>query len=132
MFQEIFVSSSSSSSLSSCARSVTAIGDHSLPILSIDSFPSELSVGRFLVTKLFRLPVYFVRYLPLLLVPQIFPLNICFSTPSALCMCPKNCSCLFLVVLSRYLLYPAISITSSFDFFLYLIIMQQERKMSTT
>ena len=39
-------------------------------------------------------------------VPQIFPLNICFSSPSALFIC-----------LSRGLFYPAISITSSFDFF---------------
>ena len=31
---------------------------------------------------------------------------------------PKNCSCLFLLVLCRDLLYPAISVTSWFDFFL--------------
>ena len=78
---------------------------------------SSLLRDSFLVTKLFRLSVYFVHCLPLLLVPQIFPLNICFSSPSALFICPKNCSYLFLMVLSRGLLYPAISITSSFDFF---------------
>ena len=78
---------------------------------------SSLLGDYFLVTKLFRLSVHFVRCLPLLLVPQIFPLNICFSSPSDLFICPKNCSCLFLMVLSRDLLYPAISITSSFDFF---------------
>ena len=71
----------------------------------------------FLVTLLFRLSVYFVRCHPLILVPQIFPLNFCFSSPSALFICPKDCSCLFLTVLSRDLLYPAISITSSFYFF---------------
>ena len=32
-------------------------------------------------------------------------------------LCPKNCSCLFLMLLSRDLLYPAISISSLFDFF---------------
>ena len=59
----------------------------------------------------------FGRCLPLLLVPHIFPLNICFSSPHALFICPKSCSCLLLMVLSRDLLYQAISITSSFDFF---------------
>ena len=61
--------------------------------------------------------MYFVRCLPLLLVPQIFPLNICFSSPSALFISPINCSCLFLIVLSRDLLYPTFSISSTFDFF---------------
>ena len=78
---------------------------------------SSLLGDSFLVTKLFRLFAYFVGCLPLLLVPQIFPLNICFCSPSALFICPKNCSCLFLMVLSRDLLYPAISITFLFDFF---------------
>ena len=61
--------------------------------------------------------MYFVHRLPLLLVPQIFPLNICYSSPSALFICPKNCGCPFLMVLSRDLLDLAISITSLFDFF---------------
>ena len=78
---------------------------------------SSLLGDSFLVTKLFRLSVNFVLCLPVLMVPQIFPLNICFSSPSALFICPKNCICLFLMVLCRDLLYPAISITSSFDFF---------------
>ena len=79
---------------------------------------SSLLGDSFLVLKLFRLSVYFVRCLPLLLIPQIFPLNInfVFSSPSALFICPQNCSCLFLMVLSRDLLYPAISTTSWFDF----------------
>ena len=87
------------------------------PSLSTVLPMSSLLGDYFLVTKLFRLSVYFVRCLPLLLIPQIFPLNICFSSPSALFICPKKCSCLFLMVLRRDLLYPAISITSSFDFF---------------
>ena len=78
---------------------------------------SSLLGYSFPVTKLFRLSVYFVRCLPLHLVPHICPLNICFSSPSALFIYPKNCSCLFLMILSRDFLYPAISITSSFDFF---------------
>ena len=97
-----------------------------LQTLAILAFQSSLSSAllmssllgdSFLVTKLFRLSVYFVPCLPLLLVPQIFPLNICFISPSALFICQKNCSCLFLIVLSRDLLYPAISITFSFEFF---------------
>ena len=86
---------------------------------SLSSFPLMSSLlGDFsLVTKLFRLSVHFVSCLPLLLVPQIFPLNICVSSPSALFICPQNCSCLFLMVLRRNLLYPAISITSWFGFF---------------
>ena len=78
---------------------------------------SSLLGDSFPVTKLFRLSVYFVCCLPLLLVPQIFPFSICFSSPTALFICQTNCTCLFLVVLSTGLLYPAISITSSFDFF---------------
>ena len=53
---------------------------------------SSLLGDSFLVTKLFRLSVYFVRCLPLLLVLQIIPLNICFSSLSALFICPQNCS----------------------------------------
>ena len=82
----------------------------------------SLLLDSFLVTLSFRLPVYFMRCLPRLLVPQIFPPNICFLNQSALCMCPKNCSWLFLMVLSRDLSDPAISITCSFDFFQSVII----------
>ena len=79
---------------------------------------SSLLGDSLLVTKFFRLSVYFVRFRLLLLVPQIFPLNICFSIPSALFIIYLEIySCLFLMVLSRDLLYPAISITSWFDFF---------------
>ena len=65
---------------------------------------SSLLGDSFLVIKLFRLSVYFVRCHPLLLVLQIFSLNICFSSPSALFVGPKNCSCLFMMVLSWDLL----------------------------
>ena len=110
---KIYITSSSS-----CARSLADIGDHGLPIpLSSVLLISSLLGDYFLVTKLLSIFVYFVRFLPLLLVPQISPLKICFSSPSALFICPKNCSCLFLMVLSRDLMYPAISIISSFDFF---------------
>ena len=51
---------------------------------------SSLLGDSFLFTKLFRLSVYFVRCLPLLLVPKIFPLNLCFSSPSALIKCQKK------------------------------------------
>ena len=49
---------------------------------------SSLLGESLLVTKLFRLSVYFVHCLPLLLVPQIFPLIICWSSPSTLFICP--------------------------------------------
>ena len=78
---------------------------------------SAMLGGSFLVTKLFRLSVYFVRYLPLILVSRIFPLSICFSGPLALFICPNNCGCIFLMVFSRDLLYPAMSITSLCGFF---------------
>ena len=114
----VCASSSSSLSSSSCAKSVADIGDHGLQSsLSSVLLMSSLLGGSFLVTRLFRLSVYFVRCLLLLLVSQIFPLNICFSSPSALFICPKNFSCLFRMILSRDILYPAISITSSFDVF---------------
>ena len=87
------------------------------PSLSSVLLMSSLLGDSFLVTKLFRLSVYVMRCIPLLLEPQIFPLSLCFSSPSALFICQKNYSCLFLMVLSRNLLYPAISITSLFDFF---------------
>ena len=78
---------------------------------------SSLSGDSFFVTKLFRLSAYIERCLPLILVTQISPLYICFSSPPALFICQKNCSCLFLAVLSRDLRYSTIFITSSFDFF---------------
>ena len=86
------------------------------------SLPSILLISSLLgdsfhVTELLQLSVYFVRCLPLLLVTEIFPLYSCFSSPPALFICPKNCSCLFLMILSSYLLCPAFSITSSFDFY---------------
>ena len=105
------------------------------PSLSSVLLMSSLLGDSFLVTKLFKLSVYFVHCLPLLLV-QTFPLNIIyFSSPSALFIFPKNCSCLFLMVSSRDLLYPAISITSLFDFFsvhdiLMILLHGWERKIS--
>ena len=106
------------SSSSSCARSVADIGDHDPPILSVDSSLDGLIVGRFFSCyKVIQTVCVFCALSPFAFGTQIFPLNICFSSPSALFICPKNCSCLYLMVLSRDLLYPAISITYSFDFF---------------
>ena len=84
------------SSSSSCARSLQTQATMALRS-SLSSFllMSSLLGYSFLVTKLFRLSVYFVRCLPLLLISQIFPLNNCLSSPSALFIRPKNCSCLF-------------------------------------
>ena len=96
-----------------------------LQTLAIIAFQSSVSsvllmsslLGDFFpVTKLFRLSMYFVPYLPLLLLSQIFPLNFCFSSPLAPFICPTNCSCLFLMVFSSDLLYRAIAISSSFYF----------------
>ena len=72
-----------SSSSSSCAMTVADIGDHGLPILSVVSSPDEPIVGRVFPCYEVIQTVYFVRCLPLLLVPQISPLKICFSIPSA-------------------------------------------------
>ena len=106
------------SSSSSCARPVADIGDHVLPILSVVSSLDGLIVGRFFSCyKVIQTVCVFCALSSFAFGTQIFPLNICFSCPSALFICPKNCSCLFLMVLSRDLLYPAISITSSFDLF---------------
>ena len=100
-----------------CCRYQQSWPSNPICLVSSVLLMSSLLGYSFLVTKLFRLSVYFMRCLPLLFVPQIFPLNICFSSPSALFVYPKNCSCLFLMVLSRDLLYHALSITSSFDLF---------------
>merc|ERR1712121_158313 len=70
----------------------------------------------FPVTKLLRLSVYSVRCLPLLFTPSILPHISCFSSLSDLMMCPKNFSCRCLMIFRRDLVYPAISITSSFVF----------------
>ena len=78
---------------------------------------SSLFGYSFLVTKLLRLSVYFASGFSLLLVSQTSQHNICISSPSALFICPKNCSCLFLMVLSGDLLYTIISISFLFDFF---------------
>ena len=56
---------------------------------------SSLLGDSFLVTKLLRRSVYLVRCLPMLLVPRIFPLCICFFVPSSLFMCPKIVVVLF-------------------------------------
>ena len=82
-------------SSSSCARSVVDIGNHGLPSLSVVSSPDELVDGRFFscceiiqtVCILCVVVLYFC---------YIFPLDICFSSPSALFICPKNCN-LFLM-----------------------------------
>ena len=103
-----------SSSSSSCARSVADIGDHGLPILSVVSYHDELIVARFF-------PCYeviqTVCVFCALSSSASSPLNICFFSPSALFIRPKIEVVFFLIVLSRNLLYAAISITSSFLFF---------------
>ena len=105
--------SSSSSSSSSCARSVADIGDHGLPILSVISY-DELIVARlFPCYKIIQTVCVFCA----LSSSASSPLNICLSSPSALFICPKIENVFFLIVLSRTLLYPVISITSSFLFF---------------
>ena len=93
------------------------------PIMSFKFFLSSVLLmtsllgDSFQVKKLFRLSVYFVRCLPLLLVPQISPLKIFFSSPSAPLLCAKTCGYLFLMVLGSDLLHLAISIISSLYFF---------------
>ena len=74
---------------------------------------SSLLRDLFLVTKLFRLSVHFVRCLPLFPLYSIFA---CLVHQLSL-YTQKTEVVLFLIVLSRNLLYPVISITSSFLFF---------------
>ena len=91
-------SSDDLSSSSSGIRSVADIDDHGgLPILSVVSSLEELTVGIiFSYYKVIQtLSVCFERQLPLILVPHIFPLNICFSSPSALFIGPENCIVFF-------------------------------------
>ena len=79
---------------------------------------SSLLGDSFLVSKLLRLSVYFVRCLPLLLIPQIFPPNLCFSSTSAQFVCRKNCSCRFLMVFIRIfciLPFPLLFLLTSFQ-----------------
>ena len=76
---------------------------------------SSMLRDAFLDTKLFRLCVYFVPCPPLLLLPQIFPLNICFSSPSGLFICPKNCSCLFLMGIFCIRPFPLLILLTSFQ-----------------
>ena len=100
---------SSSSSSSSCARSVADIGDHGLPILSVISYHDELIVARFIPCyKVIQTVCAFCA----LSSSVSSLLNICLSSSSAQFIYPKT-----EVVLSRNLLYPVISITSSFLFF---------------
>ena len=104
---------------SSCASSVADISDHGLPTLSVVSSPDELIVGRFFscYENIQTVCVYCALSSSAFGTTNLSTQYICFSSPSALFICPKSCSCLFLMVLNRDLLYPAISITSSFDFF---------------
>ena len=106
------------SSSSSCARSVADIGNHGLPIFSVFGSPDKLIFWG----SLFPLHIYsdclcilYVDFLCLWYVKS-FNLMFAFLIHQLLFICPKNCSCLFLMVLSRDLLYPAMSITSLFDF----------------
>ena len=97
-----------------------------LQTLAIMAFePSLLSVllmssllgDSFLVTKLFRLCILWVVFLCFWYHKSFHSIFV--FLVHQLCLYAKkiNCICLFLMVLSRDLLYPAISITSSFDFF---------------
>ena len=98
-------------SSSSCARSVTDIGDYGLPILSDVSSPDELIVGRFVSDYEVIQTVYAFWALS----PSAFGTTnlstqyLLFCSIRSIYM-PKNCSCLFLMVLSRDGLNTAISI----------------------
>ena len=101
-------------SSSSCVGSVADIGNRGLPILSVVSYHDELIVARFF-------PCYeviqTVCVFCALSSSASSPLNICFSSSSALFIYQQIEVVFFLTVLSRNLLYPVISITSSFLFF---------------
>ena len=67
---------------------------------------SSLLGDSVLVTTLFRLSVYFVRCLPLILVPQIFLINICFSIPSAPFICVQKIVNFCLLRINSFPIYP--------------------------
>ena len=69
------------------------------------------------VAHLFRLSKYVSLCLPLSLFPFIFPHKASFSILLLLMVCPRNFICLFLMVLMSSLEVPAVSNTSSLDFF---------------
>ena len=104
-----------------CTRSVADIAAQCFPTLSVVTSPDQLIVGGF-----------FSRCVVIQIICVFSALSSsAFSAKSfypifaflihQLFTCPKNCSCLFLMVLSCDLSYPAISITSSFEFFQYMI-----------
>ena len=104
------------------ALSGTDIGDH-------DSPPSLSSVIRsnamlsllFPVTKELKLSRNDILCLPLLLVPSILPVRDKISSPLWRHMCPKNFSCLFLIVFIRDLSWFVSSNIDSFVLFLAMI-----------
>ena len=105
-------------STSSCARTVTDIGDHGLPTLSVVSSPDELIVGRFFPCyEIIQTVCIFCALSSSAFGTTNLSTQNFFSSPSALFICPKKCSCLFLMVLNRDLVHSAISITSLFYFF---------------
>ena len=84
--------------------------------LSSASWINLLLGIRFLVAKAFRLLIYVVLCLPLLLFPSIFPQSTVFSSPFFLLMWPTNFSCLFLIVVISERFVSASCNTSSLVF----------------
>ena len=103
---------------SSWARSVADIDDHGLLILSVVSSPDELIVGRFFSRyQVIQTACVFCVLSSFAFGHKPFHSIFAFLIHQLHLYAKKNCSCLFMMVLSRDLLYPAISITSLIDFF---------------
>ena len=98
--------------------SVADIGDHGLSIISVASSPDELIVGRFFSGyEVTQTVCVFGALSPYAFgAANLSTLYLFFCSILSVYV-PINCCCLFLMVLRGDLLYLAISITYSFDFF---------------
>ena len=101
-----------SASSSSCARTVADIGDHDLPILSVVSSPDEPIVGRFFPCyEVIQTVCVFCALSSFAFgTTNLSTPNLLFQSISSDYM-PEKLKLSFLMVLSRNLLYPVISIT---------------------
>ena len=113
------VYTSSSSSPSSCARSVADIGDHGFPTLSVVSSPDELIVASFFSCYeiIQTVCVFCALSSSAFGTTNLSTQYLFFLVQQHDLYAPKVVVLFFLMVLRRDLLYPVIFITSSIDFF---------------
>ena len=113
-------------SLSLGAISFQDVGDHGIPQNSIFCFTQYAQYCYILLfffwqlnfIQLHKLSMYVKRGLPLPLLPCILPVSVSSSKLSYLIMCPKNSSCLFLIIFKILRCVFAFCKTSMFDIIL--------------